>query len=85
MSPFNLLPLPGGGPSVALAAASVNAGTVIVAVITLVFIGLIWVGSRPSVMARYSTDEDADADEGAAGPDAPGASGKAPARKRPRR
>ena len=50
---FTILPVPGGPAAVALAARSNSVGTVIVAVIAIVFVGLIVLGSRPSVMAKY--------------------------------
>ncbi|HEX8273218.1 MAG TPA: hypothetical protein VF615_11305 [Longimicrobiaceae bacterium] len=62
MHSFSTLPVPGGAAAVALAARSTSLGTVIVAVIAIVFVGLIVVGSRPSVMARY---RDGDAADGA--------------------
>lgn len=60
MHPFSILSAPGGPAAVALAAGPPGLGTVIVGVIALVFVGLIVVGSRPSVMARYRDGDAAD-------------------------
>lgn len=74
MISFTTLPVPGGPAAVALAAAPPSLGTIIVAVIAVVFVGLIVVGSRPSVMAKY---RDGDAADGAPeGPDRPAGRGR---------
>lgn len=62
MIPVATLPVLGGPAAIALAAGPPGLGTIIVAVIAIVFVGLIVVGSRPSVMAKY---RDGDADDGA--------------------
>lgn len=60
MHSFTTLPAAPGPPGL---------GTIIVGVIALVFVGLIVVGSRPSVMAKYrDADDDAGAPEGGTPP-----------------
>jgi|GEM_PF-6270600 len=74
---FFVTPPPAGVlASIVLAARTSTAGTIVVAVLTILFCGLVWLGSRASVMERFSSSDEPDSPEDPPAPGSPGAPAK---------
>lgn len=66
--------------SIVLAARTSTAGTVVVAALTILFCGLVWFGSRSSVIERFGTRDEPDSTEDSPSTDSGSGSAGTPAK-----